>query len=137
MREAVDFAGALHLAVKSLQFYSPEHPRAAEALSALGQAATAMLGARGRMLLTATKGGLLIDGERLVSSTAHVKNLATDLERREIGGIVLMQGVTTRELLELARAMALRPEQIKAGGGMGEILRRADVSHVRISNVRY
>src|SRR6185436_17742634 len=101
MREAAEFAGALHLGVKALQFYSPEHPRAVEALAALEQAAAALLGTRGRVLLTATKGALLVDGEPVLSTTAHAKNLAIELERREIGGIVLMQGVTARELLEL------------------------------------
>jgi HEAT repeat protein len=137
MRSVADFAAALHLSAKALQFYSSEHPRSQEAIRELEGAAGALLAGRNRVSLTAAKGTLLVDGEPLASDAAHVKRLAAELERRDVRGVNLMNGVTPRELMELARLLAQRPEQIKTSGGAEEVLRAAGVIHVRISRTRY
>jgi len=137
MQQAVEVATALQLGVKALQFYTPDHPRVVDAVSALEQACTVLLAQRGRVSFTTAKGSLLVDGQPLDTVTVHVRTLATELERRQIGGLILMAGVRRRELLELARLLTMRPEQIRTAGGAEAILERAEVEHVRISHVRY
>src|SRR5436190_2217023 len=141
MQEVTDFTAALHLAAKALQFYTAEHPRGAEALAALDRAANALVAQRPRVSIVATKGALLVDGAPLASEAArnkaHVTAFARELEARDFGGIILMQGVTYRELVELVRLFVMRPQQVRNAGGPDEIFRHADVIHVRISHVRY
>jgi HEAT repeat protein len=141
MQEVIDFTAALHLAAKALQFYTAEHPRGAEALMVLDRAANALVAQRPRVSIVATKGALLVDGAPLASEAArnkaHVTALARELEARQFGGIILMQGVTYRELVELVRLFVMKPQQVRDAGGAEEIFRRADVIHVRISHVRY
>jgi len=141
MQEVTDFTAALHLAAKALQFYTAEHPRGAEALTTLDRAANALLAQRPRVSIVATKGALLVDGAPLASEAArnkaHVTALARELDARGFGGIILMQGVTYRELVELVRLFVMKPQQVRDAGGPDEIFRRADVIHVRISHVRY
>lgn len=137
MQEASAVVTALQLGVKALQFYNADHPRVVEAMAQLEQACGAMLAQRGRVSLTAVKGSLLVDGEPLEASTVHVRTLAAELERRQIGGVIIMAGVRRGELLELARLLTMRPEQLRTAGGAEEILERAEVEHVRISHVRY
>jgi len=137
MQQAADFATALQLSTKALQFYTPDHPRVVEAVAHLEQACIALLEQQPRVSLTAAKGNLLVDGQPFVAPPAHVRALAAELEKRHIGGMILVAGATRRELLELVRLLTMRPEQIKTGGGAEEILARADVVHVRISRVRY
>lgn len=137
MQRAVDVATALQLGVKALQFYTPDHPRVVEAMAHLEQACSTLLHERSRVSLTAAKGALLLDGEPFPTMSAQCRALATELERRQIGGLILQVGVRRRDLLELTRVLTLRPEQIKAGGGAEEHLQRAGVEYIRISHVRY
>ena len=137
MQQAADFATALQLSAKALQFYTPDHPRVVEAVAQLEQACLALLEQQPRVSLTAAKGNLLVDGQPFVTPQGHVKALAAELEKRQIGGMILVAGATRRELMEVVRLLTMRPEQIRTGGGAEEILARAEVVHVRISRVRY
>jgi hypothetical protein len=137
MHEAAEVATALQLSAKALQFYTPDHPRVVEAIAHLEQTVAALLAQRSRVTFTTAKGNLLVDAQPFVNPPAHVKAFATELERRQLGGVILAAGVTRRELLELVRLLTMRAEQIKNGGGADEILERAEVTHVRISHVRY
>ncbi|HJQ37801.1 MAG TPA: HEAT repeat domain-containing protein [Thermoanaerobaculia bacterium] len=141
MREVLEFTAALHLAAKALQFYTAEHPRGVDALTTLDRTANALLSKQSRVSIVAAKGTLLVDGEPLGSGTAsnkaHVKALAHELDARQFGGIILLQGVTYRELVELVRLFVMKPPQLRDAGGAEEIFRRASVVHVRISRVRY
>jgi hypothetical protein len=137
MQEAAEVATALQLSTKALQFYTPDHPRVVEAIAHLEQTCLALLAQRPRVSLTASKGSLLIDGHPFAAPPPQVKIFAAELEKRQISGVILAAGITRRELLELVRLLAMRPEQIKTGGGADQILGRAEVTHVRISHVRY
>jgi hypothetical protein len=135
MEDAGQLVSALQLAVKALQFYSADHPRVVDALAQLEQAYTAVLARRPRVTLTVAKGALLVDGEPLTQ--VRLNTLAAELERRQLGGLVFLAGATRRELLEVVRLLSLRPEQLRAAGGADAILTAADVTHVRVSHVRY
>jgi hypothetical protein len=137
MQQAVDVVTTLQLGVKALQFYSPDHPRVVEALTNLEQACATLLAERSRVSLTASKGAILLDGAPLPAATVHTRTLAAELERRQLGGIVLLAGVRRQELLELTRLLTVRPEQLHGADGAEEMLQRAAVEHVRISRVRY
>lgn len=137
MKDVSDFVAALQFCAKSLQFYNAEHPRTVEALATLETLSTAMLRHRTRVSLTASQGALVVDGEPLVPVLPQNRALAAELEKRQIGGIVIAAGVTQRELLSVTRLLVLKVEQIKAAGGADEILRRDECVHVRISKVRY
>src|SRR5215212_4243676 len=137
MQQAAEVATALQLSTKALQFYTPDHPRVVEAVTHLEQTVLALLAQQPRVALTASKGNLLVDGQPFVSAPGHVKTFVAELERRQISGIILSSGISRRELLELVRLLTMRAEQIKSGGGAEAILSRAEVTHVRISHVRY
>jgi hypothetical protein len=137
MEQAGQLVTALQLTVKALQFYTADHPRVVEALVHLEQMYTSTLARAPRVTLTVARGALLVDGEIFPNPPAHVKMLASDLEKRHLGGVVLLAGATRRELLELVRLLSMRPEQIKAAGGADAVLNAAEVHHVRLSHVRY
>ena len=137
MQQAAEVATALQLSAKALQFYTPDHPRVVEAIAHLEQMCVTLLAQQPRVSLTASKGSLLIDGQPFANPPGQVKAFATELERRQISGVILSAGITRRELLELVRLLTMRAEQIKSGGGAEAILDRAEVTHVRISHVRY
>lgn len=141
MNAAIDhvtsFCASLHLAGKALQFYAAEHPRAVESLTALEQASARLLAERSRIAIAATKGTLMTDGVPIEPATPPVRGLARELEARQIGGFVMTQGVSARELTELVRILVMKPQQLASLGGPEEALRRAGAMHVRISRVRY
>lgn len=137
MENGIQLATALQLTVKALQFYTPDHPRVVEALVHLEQTCATLFAETPRVTLTMAKGTLLVEGEPITHPNAQVKTFAADLEKRRIGGLIFLSGVTRRELLEAVRVLAMRPEQLRAAGGPAEALTKADVMHVRISHVRY
>jgi HEAT repeat protein len=137
MQEAVEVATALQLSAKALQFYTADHPRVTAAIAQLEQACATLLNLRSRVALTAAKGSLLVDGEPVAMTSVHCRTLAAELERRQLGGVIFFAGVRRRDLLELARLLTLRPEQIKSVGGRDAILEAAAVEYLRISHVRY
>ncbi|HUR82284.1 MAG TPA: HEAT repeat domain-containing protein [Thermoanaerobaculia bacterium] len=137
MEEAGQLVQALQLSIKALQFYTAEHPRVVEAVAHLEHVYLSMMNTRTRVTLTAAKGSVLIDGEPLTNVLAPMKAMAADFEKRQLGGFVLLPGASRRELLEVVRLLALRPEQIKAAGGPEAILAAAEVTHIKVSKVRY
>ncbi len=137
MKEVIEFTAALQLAVKSLQFYNADHPRAVDAINVLEKTVPPMLASRLRLTISGSQGSLVIDGQPLASAPPQARVLSAELEKRGIGGIVLVQGVTRRELTVLVRLLAMKPEQIASFGGADEILRREEVTHFRLSHVRY
>ena len=137
MEEAGQLVGALQLSVKALQFYSADHPRAVEALGHLEQTYGALLSKFARVTLTASKGNLLFDGQPMHGAPGPLKALASEFEKRDIGGLVLLPAASRRELLEVVRMLSTRPEQLRASGGAEAMLAAAEVAHVRVSKVRY
>ncbi|HVE71438.1 MAG TPA: HEAT repeat domain-containing protein [Thermoanaerobaculia bacterium] len=137
METAGQLVAALQLSVKSLQFYTAEHPRGVEALAQLEQAYGALLTRTARVTLTASKGTLLLDGQPMHGAVGPLKALALEFEKRDIGGLVLLPAASRRELLEVVRMLSTRPEQLRAAGGAEAVLAAADVAHVRVSKVRY
>jgi hypothetical protein len=141
MIEISEFTSALHLATKALQFYTAEHPRGVDALTNLDRAANALLQNRPRITIVVAKGNLIVEGTPVGGESgaikAHVKSLAQELEARQLGGVILTQGVTYRELTELVRLFVMKPQQIREAGGADEIFKRAEMMHIRISHVRY
>src|SRR5690349_8600624 len=137
MEEAGQLVQALQLSIKALQFYTAEHPRVVEAVAHLEQVYLSMMSTRTRVTLTAAKGSVLIDGEPLANVLAPMKAMAADFEKRQLGGFVLLPGASRRELLEVVRLLAMRPEQIKTAGGAEAILTAAEVTHIKVSKVRY
>ena len=137
MKEVIEFTAALQLAVKSLQFYNADHPRAVDAINVLEKTVPAMLTSRLRLTISASQGSLVIDGQPLTNPPPQARILSAELEKRGLGGLILVQGVTRRELTVLVRLLAMKPEQITSAGGADEILRREEVTHFRVSHVRY
>ena len=137
MREVVEFAAALRTTSKALQFYSAEHPQAVAALAQLDRTAKQLLEGRERIAITAAKGRLVVDGVQLESGSLHVKSLAEQLDQLSIGGVVLTQGLSDRDLLELVRILGMKPQQLSDAGGAQLLLDRAGVVRIRISTVRY
>jgi HEAT repeat protein len=137
MKEVIEFTAALQRAVKSLQFYSADHPRAVDAINDLERVTAPLFEARPRVTISEAQGALVLDGQPLVGAPAQTKALAAEFQKRNFGGLVLVQGVTRREITVLVRLLSMKPEQIKSAGGAEEILRREEVLHLKVSNVRY
>src|SRR5581483_4826564 len=137
MRQVIEFAGALQVALRALQFYSADHPQSRQSLANLDRTARALLGAQLRVTVTLSGGKLLVDGNPVETRAPQIAKIGDCFAQHGVGGVTLTNGFNEREIGELVRVLAMKPESLKEAGGAQKVLEDAGVIHVRLSLVRY
>ncbi|MBN1418444.1 MAG: HEAT repeat domain-containing protein [Planctomycetes bacterium] len=123
-----EFAMRLEALLKTMRIYGPEHPRRAHALRDLEDATARALAGRDRIGILARKDTLTIyvgDGFHAVSSS-----LASDFLQRSIRYLQISAGVEQAEFEALSAVLAMKPEEVKAGGGAPDMLRTRGATHL-------
>jgi HEAT repeat protein len=137
MQSFQDFAQALYVAAKALQLYSVEHPRGAETLSALHRATTGMMEYQDRLQIVSSHGRLFVDRKQIPLTNAPLQNLVRILNERKLNGVVLLSGISEKDLLGLVQLLNMKPQRIEESGGAVQVLADLDVDRVRLSHVRF
>jgi HEAT repeat protein len=114
-------AEVLHRALKFLQVYGPEDPKAQVVLKGVKQILDEQLQFSDRLEIDASLGRfrLLLNGQPLEGPLPSVKALAQSLTERGILRLSFRPGLQTDELKLLFFILQLRPQRLKELGGAG------------------
>lgn len=114
-------AEVLHRALKFLQVYGPEDPKAQVVLKGVKQILDEQLQFSDRLEIDASLGRfrLLLNGQPLEGPLPSVKALAQSLTERGILRLAFRPGLQTDELKLLFFILQLRPQRLKELGGAG------------------
>ncbi|BCA78815.1 HEAT repeat domain-containing protein [Desulfuromonas sp. AOP6] len=117
---------ALARIIKAAGFYPPGHP-ALKAQILEGLKAWRPLLTEGNLTFSVRKDHFVVDEARVGKEAAFLPQLATAFFARRVQRVLVLPDFSDRDLLGLARALAIRPELIAQKGGIEELLLQARV----------
>ena len=137
MSTFLQLAQSLAVALKALQMYTANHPRAQESLAGAHGKLEAMLYGQERIQLVVTGQKAFVDGMVQDPKNPHIAILVKLVSERGIGGFLFERGTSPEELLVFLHGLALKPAKLQELGGFEELLKTHDVRHIRVSQTRY
>jgi len=121
---------------RAVGLYQEDHPIAAAARDDACAALEAALRERATLAITATEGGLLVDG-RAYRQTADTEALAKRLRQRGIISVTFKAGLDPTELSVLLSLIDLPATRLRARGGLRQVLRASGVTHIDGEEISY
>ena len=112
--------------MKAAGFYPPGHP-ALRAQVLEGVKAWRPLLAEDNLIFSVRKDLFVFDETQVGKNAPFLPQLATAFFARRVQKVLVMQDFSDRDLLGLARALAIRPEVVAKKGGIEELLLQARV----------
>jgi hypothetical protein len=91
----------------------------------------------GTLSLDVFENNLLVCEQSFPEGIGAAKDLAADLKKMTVEGIKFALGVTEDELANLLKVLTLKPDIVKARGGMKTIFAQENITHVVLTEVRY
>ena len=137
MSEFQDLVQTLQMALKAQLMYTASHPRAQSALVALGAQLDEWLAAKPSIHIATSNGKIFLDGTPFEGKHIHLTSLVRQLTERQIGGLILLRGITVAELSEVLALLILKPSKLEAEGGVAAILAAKNLPHVQLSQTVY
>ena len=121
---------------RAIGLYQEDHPIAVAARDEACLALEAALRERGKLTLTATEAGLLIDA-KAYRQTADTEALAKRMRQHGILSIIFHAGVDPTELSVLLSAMDLPTARLRAKGGVRQILMSSGVTRIEAEDMSF
>ncbi len=134
---ALAFARTLSFSLKQIRLYSDNHPITKETLKKLDIELEALFVGKERLSIGAMRHRLLLDGSVVPDKEMAAHELAKDLERLGIEGLVIDKGVSMEEITVFVRLMAMRAKMISDKGGFRKAFDDLNLTHVRLSQGKF
>lgn len=128
---------AFSFTVKQFRLYSEAHPITRQSLLSTDQEINRYFESAEKVTLGAMRHRLLVDGALVGEKEVSAKDLAKDLERLQIDGVILKRGMDINELTSFMKLMAMRPKAIQERGGFEKLVEMADFRHIALSHGRF
>lgn len=116
--------------IKGVQYYPPGHPAVKNALLGARNAFLPMLQEGKNLLCTIRREGFFLDDKQFGKESQPLQKLAPYLFARRVQQIVVLPDLTQEDLLEFAKALALETKEIRARGGIKEVLLQSRVTTI-------
>ena len=137
MSTFLQLAQSLAVALKALQMYTANHPRAQESLAGAHGKLEAMFWGQERVQLVVTGHKAFVDGMVQDPKNPHIGILVKLVSERGISGFLFERGTSPEELLIFLHGLALKPAKLEEQGGFEALLQTHGVRHIRVSQTRY
>lgn len=130
-------AGDLNIARRTWSAYPPGHPQTVAALQKLGASFRQLCRDAGQTTLGITREGLLLDDTYVDKENRVLQGVAAMLFERGIGTLLILQPPSDSELTALLRLLALKREEILAGGGIEPLWQESGITSLQVRGIRY
>jgi hypothetical protein len=137
MSRFTDLVQILQMAIKALAMYTAKHPRTKAAMDRFTAEVQQWLEENPTLHIATSRDRIFLDGALVEQRNLHLTALAQQMTERQIGGLVFTRGVEGWEVDEVLQVLSMRPPRIQEQGGVAEVLARARLVHVRLSQTQY
>ena len=127
---------SLKISLKSASLYSEEHPAFVKSVEEAKQKIDILLNFLSPVRIDVTPNSLLVEGKSWEKVQLYVE-LADLLHNRRIKRIEFKPGITVEEMVTFLMKLFLPPTDIIQAGGLNEILKKENVSHVSVEELDY
>jgi len=128
---------ALNIARHHIATYPPEHPVIATSLDKFLNYLGELLEFREELTIGVARDTLLIGAGILERKNAVYRDLAEKLFAADVAALTLHRALSAGELQTFLGALARKPEELRAAGGISSLLQDAGVRHLRIRELDY
>lgn len=121
---------ALAKLLVSIRFYPAGHPSLKDVTNDAKSAFGPLFETRGSVVVIVRRTGFFYEDEPIASTNAMLQKLAAGLFARKIQRVMILKGLSCRDLWETAKVLLLDVETIHKGGGIQELLQRSKVTTI-------
>lgn len=129
----VPLVKTLSFALKQLRLYSESHPLVKQTLAQLARDLDRYFADHAKLNLGAMQNKLLVDGVIVSDKELASADLAKDMQRLGVEGLVIDKGLTIFELTSFMNLFAMRPKSLEEKGGFKLAFENAGFAHIRLS----
>jgi hypothetical protein len=127
---------SLKISLKSASLYSEEHPAFVKSVGEAKEKIDTLLNFLSPLRIDVTPNSLWVDGKSWEKGQLY-GDLAGLLHNRRIKTMEFKPGITVEEMVTFLMKLFLPPEDIIKGGGLNEVLKKENVSHVSVEELDY
>ncbi len=131
------FVKAFSFCLKQFRLYSEQHPITQQALGSLSLEIDKYFLTHPKITLGCMRRLLVVDGEVTNEKEASAKDLARELERLGIEGLVIHNGVNLDETKSFLNLMAMRAKSLDEKGGFKKVMEENPYPHIKLSSGKY
>jgi HEAT repeat protein len=138
--KAIDAIMIMNTAIINLRLYPPTNSMINQTLDRLLLALKAILAEEDPLILAESERTLLFGKNPVWSKNqekAHVRAFVELLVNQGIKSVSFESGLEKEELTAFLQALSKRPEEVRAEGGMPELLAHRNINHIRIDEKFY
>lgn len=126
---------ALAKAMKSMNFYPPEHPLRDESISsALAQLKPLLVGQE-LILIWSRDGCTLAERTPAKSTSVTARSLAREMLTRKLQRLIILPGLSMNDLKAFLSIITTDPENVSAGGGIETVMLNAGITTICANEV--
>ncbi|MBU4199206.1 MAG: cell wall metabolism sensor histidine kinase WalK [Verrucomicrobia bacterium] len=137
MSDPIPIINKLFLALQNVRFYPPTHSLVRDSIAALHQLLQEELSSAKDFSFGFAEMKLMVNGQPVDADPSHTKGLARQFEILHVDNITFKPGLSLAELRAFLECMAIKPEQLNAGGGMKKALAEHNLKHIQANDVLY
>lgn len=121
---------ALAKLLVSIRFYPAGHPSLKDVTTDAKSAFGPLFQARGSVVVIVRRTGFFYEDEPIGSANAMLQKLAAGFFARKIQRVMILKGLSCRDLWATAKVLLLDAETIHKSGGIQELLQRSKVTTI-------
>jgi hypothetical protein len=125
----------LDVLLKASRFYPPDHPALKTAVEQTLLKFAPLLMGREAVVFSIYKEGFQVNDTPLSSRNLVLKNFATQLFARHVRTLLVLPELSSRDLRQFARCLAMEPQEIQQQGGAAALLQEACVSTIWVNEI--
>ena len=139
-QKAIEAVTIMKTAITNLQLYPPTNAMISQTIDRLFQVLVGILCDVNPLIMAESEKMLIVAGEAPGSkyqARPQVQAFTELLANLDIRSISFENGLEKEELTAFLQTLSRRPEEIKAEGGLQELMRRQGLLHIRIDEIIY
>ncbi len=137
MATILEVIQSLEFAVKSMQMYTAQHPRAQAAIQSVRQNIETWIGDKPSLHLAVAQDKIFADSVKVEGQSPHMSAMSKRFAERMIAGFIIQKNVAEPDIIAMLDLLTLKPAKIEELGGPTQILESKGVTGIRVSQTRY
>ena len=127
----------LNISRKNVGIYPPGHIQIVRSIDRAYNLLQQMFELREEMTLGIAKDTLLVGRNYLDKKNPVYRDFALSMNQQGIAAVTFIKGLEKEELVRFHRVITTKPEDIRAGGGIGAVISDVNIPHIRIVAIDY
>lgn len=127
----------LNISRKNVGIYPPGHIQITTSIERAYLILQKMFEIREEMTLGVAKDTLLVGQDYLDQKNPVYRDFALSMSQQGIAAVTFIKGLEREELVRFHRILTTKPEDIRAAGGIGQVMEDVHIPHITIHAIDY